>query len=183
MSDKVFINAEMRFKARSDTKINWETTNPVLLSGEAGVVTDGSETKKIKFGDGVTPWNELGYWKGPKGETGPQGEKGDSYVLTVTDKQEIADLLKPQVITFVNGDILILADNTEYRTDEEITSLTVIYPETDFICSLNFTLASAGNITITLPESKYIGGVPSFANGETWELNIRDGVVVGGLVE
>ena len=33
------------------------------------------------------------------------------------------------------------------------------------------------------PESKYIGGVPEFANGETWELNIKNGVVVGGKVE
>ena len=82
-----------------------------------------------------------------------------------------------------NGETLTLADNTEYVGREEITNLTIIYPDTDFICSFNFTLASEGSITITLPESKYIGSIPSFANGETWELNIKNGVVVGGLVE
>ncbi len=74
------IIAKARFKYRSDTKENWEKENPVLLSGEIGVVTDGTETEKVKWGDGVTPWNSLGWWKGEKGETGetgPQGEKGD----------------------------------------------------------------------------------------------------------
>ena len=77
------ILAKARFKYRSDTLENWEKENPVLLSGEIGVVTDGTETEKVKWGDGVTPWNSLGWWKGPKGDkgetggTGPQGEKGD----------------------------------------------------------------------------------------------------------
>ena len=93
----VKILAAARFKPRSDTLENWESKNPILLSGEPGVVIDGTETNKIKFGDGVTPWNELGWWKGPKGdpftyadftpeqldllkgdrgETGAQGPKG-----------------------------------------------------------------------------------------------------------
>lgn len=84
---------------------------------------------------------------------------------------------------FNNGATITITDNTEYIAKEEITNLTIVYPDTDFICSFSFTLASEGDITITLPESKYIGGTPSFANGETWELNIKNGVVVGGLVE
>lgn len=95
----------------------------------------------------------------------------------------MVDALKTKSVTFTNGAELTLEDNTEYRASEEITSLTVVYPDADFICSLNFTLASEGDITITLPESKYIGGVPTFGNGETWELNIKNGVVVGGLIE
>ena len=88
MNNQVYINANMRFKARSDIKTNWESANPILLSGEVGVVTDGSETEKIKLGDGVNPWNELGYWKGPK------GDKGDIYVLTESDKHDIAEIIK-----------------------------------------------------------------------------------------
>lgn len=114
MSETIKIKADARFKARSDYAANWESVNPILLSGEPGVVIDGSETEKIKFGDGITPWNELGWWKGPKGdqgerglqgekgESGPQGiqgiqgvqgEKGKSYVLTESDKLEIANLV------------------------------------------------------------------------------------------
>ncbi len=112
-----------------------------------------------------------------------KGDKGDSYILTPADKQEIAELLKPKKVTFTDGAIITAKDNTSYYADTEISALTIIYPETDFICSFDFTIASAGDVTITLPESKYIGGTPSFANGETWEVNIKNGVVVGGLVE
>ena len=174
MSKEVYVNANLRFKARSDTKENWQLSNPILLAGEAGVVTNGTETEKIKFGDGVTPWNELGFWKGPK---------GDNYILTDSDKQEIAEILKPKRVTFSDGEVITVQNNVEYVAYGAINSLTVIYPETDFICSFGFTLASEGDITVILPESKYIGSIPSFANGETWELNIRNGVVVGGLAE
>jgi Major tropism determinant N-terminal domain len=40
------------------TKANWTSLNPVLADGEMGIETD---TKMFKFGDGVTPWNTLGY--------------------------------------------------------------------------------------------------------------------------
>lgn len=86
MSEKdiVQILAAARFKPRSDTLENWEKENPVLLSGEPSVVIDGTESEKIKLGDGVTPWNELDWWKGPKGEkgdTGAQGEPGKDAVI------------------------------------------------------------------------------------------------------
>lgn len=76
-NEVIRILANARFKTRSDTGVNWEKANPVLLAGEPGVVTDGSESEKIKFGDGMTPWNELGWWKGPQGDPGIQGPKGD----------------------------------------------------------------------------------------------------------
>ena len=374
MSEKeiVRILAAARFKPRSDTLDNWEKENPILLSGEPGVVTglnvDGDnledKTEKIKFGDGVTPWNNLGWWKGPsgpkgekgekgekgdKGDTGPQGEAGKdavtdqsynptsenaqsgkavaeaiskiptggggsadqsyisykiengSAIAYVTDKKKISgDIVLPSFvdgcpvsleyncfedcslitsITFSNnftqmyytgqefknctslksitlpaslrqvyssafencnsltkvyyggteaqwerveilGDcalttatihynyavdeleerlstkyitfkdipdmytFLEIRDNTVIQSSEPITGFRVTsYPIANFICSIIFTLADEGDITITLPESKYIGDVPNFANGETWELNIMNGVVVGGKVE
>ena len=89
MSEKEIMRilAKARFKFRSDTLTNWATENPILLSGEFGVVTglneagDGREnkTEKVKIGDGVTAWNGLDWWygsKGEKGEAGPQGEQG-----------------------------------------------------------------------------------------------------------
>ena len=112
-----------------------------------------------------------------------KGDKGDSYILTQADKFEIAELSGPKRVFFSDGATVTAQDNTLYYADTEISNLTIIYPETDFICSFDFTIASEGDITITLPESKYIGATPSFANGETWEVNIKNGVVVGGLVE
>lgn len=43
---------------RNDTAANWNSKNPVLAKGEMGVEID---TKKFKFGDGITKWQELSY--------------------------------------------------------------------------------------------------------------------------
>ena len=43
---------------RRDTKANWATKNPVLALGETGLETD---TRKVKYGDGTTTWNNLPY--------------------------------------------------------------------------------------------------------------------------
>ena len=46
---------------RNDVAAKWGESNPVLLKGEIGLETD---TSKIKVGDGVKHWNELGYFVG-----------------------------------------------------------------------------------------------------------------------
>lgn len=97
MSKTVVINGISRFKTRSDTLANWNAENPVLLSGEPSFVTDGTETDKIKIGDGVTPWTELEYWRGPKGKT---PEKGVDY-FTEADK---AEMVEQVLASLPNGD-------------------------------------------------------------------------------
>lgn len=75
-----------------------------------------------------------------------------------------------------------LTNNTEY-TGANISKLAIEYPKGDFECYISLTFAQEGDITVTLPESKYIGTPPVFANGERWELSIKNGVVVGGKAE
>ena len=48
----------VKIQIRNDTKNNFNTQNPVLLKGEMGVETD---TRKFKFGDGVSDWATLEY--------------------------------------------------------------------------------------------------------------------------
>ena len=48
----------VHIQLRHDTAANWTSVNPVLLEGEVGIETD---TRKQKFGDGVTAWNSLPY--------------------------------------------------------------------------------------------------------------------------
>lgn len=43
---------------RNDTAANWTSKNPILAKGELGVEID---TKKFKFGDGITAWQDLSY--------------------------------------------------------------------------------------------------------------------------
>jgi hypothetical protein len=76
-----------------------------------------------------------------------------------------------------------MVDNVTYFSDEAISDLTVLYPNDNFIGAIEFTTPTDGAINISLPaNSKYIGEAVTFGNGETWELNIKNGVVVGGMV-
>ncbi len=51
-----------KIQFRRDTAANWSSTNPVLASGELGLVTD---TGAYKIGDGATAWNSLSGWALP----------------------------------------------------------------------------------------------------------------------
>lgn len=129
--------------------------------------------------------------KGDKGDTGPQGPQGDpgadgytpvkgTDYWTATDKAEIVEELKPSQVT--SGTSMTLADNTEYRLTD-VTELIITYPGGNFECWMRLAFAAEGAITVTLPgATQYIGTTPTFANGETWELSIKDGVVVAGKV-
>jgi hypothetical protein len=66
-----------RLQLRRDIAANWVLANPVLLAGEFAYESD---TKKVKIGDGILRWNDLGYHAssvpgiaGPTGTTGPSG--------------------------------------------------------------------------------------------------------------
>ena len=52
---------------RNDTSENWSTANPVLQLGELGIDTT---EKKIKIGDGTTPWNDLDFSSSKGAEIG-----------------------------------------------------------------------------------------------------------------
>ena len=51
----------MRILVRRDDAGEWEFNDPVLLKGEMGYEMDAAG---LKFGDGVTRWNELPYFMG-----------------------------------------------------------------------------------------------------------------------
>jgi len=59
-----------KIQIRRDSSNNWTSTNPTLSQGEPGYEID---TTKIKYGDGITPWNSLLYTSGTPGATGPAG--------------------------------------------------------------------------------------------------------------
>lgn len=86
----------------------------------------------------------------------------------------------PQKVS--EGTYITLADNTEYRL-ADVTTLTLTYPTGNFECWMRLTFAASGDATVTLPTgTKYIGTTPDFKNGETWEMSIKDGVVIAQKV-
>lgn len=88
--------------------------------------------------------------------------------------------ITPQKIS--EGSYITLADNTEYRLTD-VTTLKLSYPVGDFESWMRLSFAASGDITVTLPTgTRYIGNAPSFANGETWEMSIKDGVVIAQKV-
>jgi hypothetical protein len=48
----------VKFRLRRDTAANWTANNPTLAVAEPGLETD---TLRVKYGDGVTAWNDLDY--------------------------------------------------------------------------------------------------------------------------
>lgn len=80
------------------------------------------------------------------------------------------------------GSNITLADNTEYRLTA-VTTLNLTYPTGRFECWMRLTFAASGEATVILPTgTKYIGAAPDFKNGETWEMSIKDGVVIAQKV-
>jgi len=75
-----------------------------------------------------------------------------------------------------------LADNTIYNLTG-VTTLTLDYPAGTFDCIINLTTAASGTIAITFPTSVYMPSAPTFSNGETWTLWVRNNPVGnGGIV-
>jgi hypothetical protein len=90
-----------RIILRRDSSANWETNNPVLLSGEPGYETD---TGKLKIGDGVSTWSDLNeYITGPTGETGVTGPTGSIGVTGPTGSAGEAGVTGPIGPTGVTG--------------------------------------------------------------------------------
>lgn len=105
--------------------------------------------------------------------------------ISVTKDNVVAALgYTPEAVSkrVFTGSNITLADNTEYRLTS-VTTLNLSYPTGNFECWLKLTFAASGSVTVTLPTgTRYIGNAPSFANGETWEMSIKDGVVIAQKV-
>lgn len=74
-------------RLRRDTAANWTANGTVVLAaGEPGLESD---TKKIKYGDGTTTWNNLSYLDytagatGATGATGPAGASGSNNIIMI----------------------------------------------------------------------------------------------------
>jgi hypothetical protein len=82
-----------RILLRRDLSQNWNYNDPVLMSGEPGYEMD---SRKLKLGDGQTPWSQLPYYAGvtgpagvsnipgPTGPTGPIGITGPTGPIGIT---------------------------------------------------------------------------------------------------
>lgn len=84
---------------RNDTSVNWSSANPVLQLGELGIDTT---EKKIKIGDGTTPWNDLDF-SSSKG-----AELGTAAPTAADDEFDVGTIW----VDTTNGLAYLLYDNT-----------------------------------------------------------------------
>lgn len=89
---------------------------------------------------------------------------------------------KPTIITQSAPTAITLADNYEYYLTD-VSSLTFTYPSGNFECWIVLQTANSVSISITFPNSEYIGKVPTFGTGEKWEISIKNGVIIAGKAE
>jgi hypothetical protein len=75
----VEVHEMYEFRLRGDTAARWASINPVLSAREPAVETD---TGKLKVGNGVSRWLELGYLSG---EGTPGADGLNAYELAVSE--------------------------------------------------------------------------------------------------
>ena len=107
---KIFVE-NFVFQPKRKTAADWESENPILRDGEFGVVTDGSDGKWLKVGDGVTAWNSLPYKKGPK---------GDPFTYSDFTPEQLAALKGDK-----GDDGYTPQKGVDYFTEEDIASLNI----------------------------------------------------------
>lgn len=163
-----------------------------LLSVSNGKLQYNGSDVGLKGAPGITPTiGANGNWylgttdtgKPSRGEKGDKGDPGSD--ANVTKANVVAALgYTPEAVSaqVTTGSNITLADNTEYRL-ADVTTLTLTYPTGNFECWMRLTFAASGDATVILPTgTKYIGTTPDFKNGETWEMSIKDGVVIAQKV-
>ena len=106
--------------------------------------------------------------------------------ISVTKDNVVAALgYTPKAVSqevYFPGSNITLEDNTEYRLTN-VTTLNLTYPTDNFECWMRLSFAANGDATVTMPiDTKYLGAVPNFKNGETWELSFKDKVLVAQKV-
>ena len=106
--------------------------------------------------------------------------------ISVTKDNVVAALgYTPKAVSqevYFPGSNITLEDNTEYRLTS-VTTLNLTYPTGNFECWMRLSFAANGDATVTLPvDTKYLGAVPNFKNGETWELSFKDKVLAAQKV-
>ena len=186
-------NALTTLEEKSHTHANKDTLDK-LSDSNGKLQYNGSDVglKGADGANGITPTiGANGNWyldttdtgKPSRGEKGDKGDPGSD--ANVTKDNVVAALgYTPEAVSaqVTTGSNITLADNTEYRLTD-VTTLSLSYPTGKFECWMRLTFAASGDATVTLPTgTKYIGTTPDFKNGETWEMSIKDGVVIAQKV-
>ncbi len=127
---------------RNDAAATWTEKNPTLGKGQIGVELD---TKKFKFGDGITPWNSLSYGAGADVSNASAASDG------LMSKEDFAKLAAIENNAQVNVIEIIKANGT---------ALTVTNKE------VNIPIPTATTTTPKMNGTAAVGTETTFAKGD-----------------
>ena len=181
--------------AKGETGVGIATCNLFYQYGNSNVTPPtGSWTTVIpSSATGEYLWTRIQFtYTGGKSPTfialvTKQGKDGTDASVTAANIETALGYIPQRAVTEYSYSTaqmsVTLADNAEYRMTG-LQTLTVQYPEdAKFECWMRLTFAASGNVTVTLPSgTRYIGNAPSFANGETWEMSIKDKILAAQKV-
>lgn len=181
--------------AKGETGVGIATCNLFYQYGNSNVTPPtGSWTTVIpSSATGEYLWTRIQFtYTGGKSPTfislvTKQGKDGSDASVTAANIETALGYIPQRAVTeytYSTAQVsATLADNAEYRMTG-LQTLTVQYPEdAKFECWMRLSFAASGDATVTLPTgTKYIGTTPDFKNGETWEMSIKDGVVIAQKV-
>lgn len=168
-------------RTRRDTKENWETENPVLALGEQGYETD---TRKLKFGNGVTSWNDLPYFRGAFEEADEDKLDEIPEPSSIVVDNDVKELFKNVTYNAANGVLSFTRNNGTIVTVDLPLELIVSSGHYDST-SKSIILVLANNEELSIPVSDLVNEY--YADNLTLELktvngkltfNVKDGVFV-----
>lgn len=149
---------------RNDTAANWTANNPVLAKGQIGIQIN---TKKFKFGDGVTAWNSLDYGAGAAISTASANTDG---LMSSSDFSKLAGITsgaQPNVIEIIkkNGVTQTITNKT---VDISVpTATSELTNDSGFITTSDIPEGSAASTTIPLMDgTAATGSELAFARGD-----------------
>ena len=121
--------------------------------------------------------DEAFIWNATSSEAGiiTHNAASDAHSLLFSGKRDVQS-----IGTFSDAaSIELPLGDSERRATEPISTMNIVLPEGSFESWIKFSTAASGAVTITLPENPvFIGAEPTFGNGETWEMSIKDGVII-----
>ena len=170
---------------RNDTAANWTSVNPVLGKGEMGVEND---TRKFKFGDGISTWTELEYASSDEIVVDAEvSAESENPIQSKAMFEELRYTNDTPVITAIGG----IAVGTTFNNEPVLSMLTkLIYPYTKPTTSISVTpnggtyekgtsvAVTALKVTAT-KKSEAIASVVAKQGGTTIT-RLTDGVSAGG---
>lgn len=114
-----------------------------------------------------------GIIKGASGKAA-QAVAGTDYA---TPEQVNERQFKPAQLTALPTSGTALTNNAEYRVADPVGTYVFAWPDSPFECWLRFT--TDATFSITFPAgTTYIGGAPTFTASKTYEMSVKDGVVI-----